>query len=151
MTLKQPLSTTIFWASNWRFWARFDFQTGIMCFKKCQLAKKLKTISRKNFLAPCSAAIWLTNTPCYNPPNRSRIFFESIEKKVWFFSNVQKTLISTLVDLLDLVSIFTDFFQRVQKNRSGGQILLRVSWRARLIYEAWISQIKVRWKVPRFF
>ena len=51
------------------------FKCGIMCFKKCQLAKKLKTSSRTNFLEPCSASIWLTNTPCHNPPNRSDKFF----------------------------------------------------------------------------
>ena len=52
----------------------FNFQTR-MSFKKCQVAKKLKTISRTNFLESCSTFIMLTNTPYHNPSNRSTIFF----------------------------------------------------------------------------
>ena len=44
-------------------------------FKKSQLARKLKTSSRKNFLEACSTSIWLTNKPYDNPPNRTDQFF----------------------------------------------------------------------------
>ena len=110
------------------------FKCGIMCFKKCQLAKKLEIISRTNFLEPCSASIWLTNTPCHNPPNRSDKFFYLDWKKSLIFSHVQKALISTLVGLLDFVLIFPDFFQHLQKKKwSAEQVSLRVWLRARLI------------------
>ena len=67
----------------------FNFQTR-MSFKKCQVAKKLKTISRTNFLESCSTFIMLTNTPYHNPSNRSTIFFWVDWKKSLIFWKCQK-------------------------------------------------------------
>ena len=121
------------------------------CFKKSQLARKLKTSSRKNFLEACTTSIWLTNKPYGSPSNRSTIFFWFDWKKsliFWIFQKAKKTLISTLVDFL---SIFTDFFQRFQKNFAGGQLSLDLCLIDTLMCEALTSKKKLRRKVPRFF
>ena len=72
---------------------------------------------RKNFFEACSTSMWLTNRPYDNPPNRSRMFFSFNWKKSLIFWNVQKsqkTLISTLVDLLSIFAqIFSSAFKTI--------------------------------------
>ena len=83
------IDTTDFWAPNWRIWACFEFsQEG---FKKSQLARKLKTSSRKNFLEACTTSTWLTNKPYDNLPNRTDQFFWCDWKKSLIFWNFQKS------------------------------------------------------------
>ena len=78
-------------------------------------------------------------------------FFDSIEKKVWFFEFFKKVKKHSFQHLLTSFRFLHRFFPTPSKNFAGGQFSLCVWLRARLIYEVWISQIKLRTKVPRFF